>query len=767
MSAVQHSAPGGVSGSPYHDVTVTIPSLHLDGLNPQQKDAVMHDGGPLLVVAGAGSGKTRVLTHRIARLIGDGVHPLEILAITFTNKAAGEMKDRVGRLVGDDLVGISRDDQGQPTKRRWGGMWVQTFHSACARLLRTEAPRLGYAKHFSIYDTSDSGRVVSSVISDIGLDTKKIPVRAALSAISAAKNELIDFETYASRAEDWWTTQVAEVYKGYQAKLHTASAMDFDDLLVKSVEILQLFDDTRERYQRQFQHVLVDEWQDTNHAQYKLVQLLAEQHRNITVVGDSDQSIYAFRGADIRNLLDFENDFPGATTIVLDRNYRSTQTVLDAANAVIANNSQRVAKDLWTEAGAGDRIIRYTAENEHDEAAFVAEEIRKLTAEGTYRGEDCAVFYRTNAQSRVMEEVMLRVGQPYQVIGSTRFYDRKEVKDALAYLTVLVNPGDDVAAGRILNVPRRGIGKKTQEALTGYAATTGTSLIEACRQVGAINGVPTRAVGAVEGFVAFVDRMRTSWIEEELTPRALLEKVLAESGYISELEAERSPEAEARLENLAELEGVAEDLLSLTPDATLPEFLERVQLVNAEDDLTDESARVTLMTLHNAKGLEFPVVFLVGLEEGVFPHSRTLSEPDEIEEERRLAYVGMTRAEKRLYVTSAWARTLFGGSQSNPPSRFLGEIPSELVEDRSTDRGGPSRRALSMAGVKTQYHRRVEADDDDGPEFKAGDWVMHTRFGKGRIVEMAGMPGEEEAVIDFAESGEKRLVLAYAPLIRA
>ncbi len=744
----------------------------LDGLNPQQRDAVLHDGGPLLIVAGAGSGKTRVLTHRIARLIADGVHPYEILSITFTNKAAGEMKDRVGRLVGDDLVGIQRDSDGRPQRRRWGGMWVQTFHSACARLLRDEAPRLGYQRHFSIYDTSDSGRVIAAVVKQMGLDTKKIPVRAAHNEISRAKNELIDFETYATQASTWWETQIAEVYKGYAERLHAASAMDFDDLLVKTVEILQLFDDVLARYRRQFAHVMVDEWQDTNRAQYELVKLLSAEHRNICVVGDSDQSIYAFRGADIRNLLDFETDFPDATRIVLDRNYRSSQNVLDAANAVIANNTQRMAKDLWTDAGAGVPLVRYTAENEHDEAAFVIEEIRRLQTEhGVSRG-DCAVFYRTNAQARVLEEVLIRLGMPYQVIGSTRFYDRKEIKDALAYLTVLVNPGDDIAVARIINVPRRGIGDKSSGALQTHAAKQGISLMEACRQVTVVNGVGTRALGAIEGFVQFMDRLRTAWLEEELTPRQVLSRALDDSGYRAELEADHSPESEARLENLAELEGVADDLESLHASvdgardvtASLPEFLERVQLTNEQDGLTDEGEPVTLMTLHNAKGLEYPVVFLVGLEEGVFPHSRTLSEPDEIEEERRLAYVGMTRAEERLYVTSAWARTLFGGSQSNPPSRFLGEIPTELVEDRSTDRGGPSRRALSMAGVKTQYRRQVVDDEDD--DFKAGDRVLHTRFGKGRIVTMEGSPGEEEAIIDFDVGGTKRLVLAYAPLIR-
>ncbi|MEE8603251.1 DNA helicase PcrA [Euzebya tangerina] len=749
---------------------MTVVSLPLDGLNPQQHEAVVHDDGPLLVVAGAGSGKTRVLTHRIARLIADGVHPYEILAITFTNKAAGEMKDRVGRLVGDDLVGIRRDEAGQPMRTRWGGMWVQTFHSACARLLRAEAPRLGYQKHFSIYDTGDSGRVIRDVIRDLGLDTKKIPIRAAHHEISRAKNELLDFESYAEAASGWWESQVADIYKAYAAKLHAASAMDFDDLLVKTVEIFMLFPDVLERYQRQFAHVLVDEWQDTNRAQYEMVRMLAAEHRNVCVVGDSDQSIYAFRGADIRNLLDFESDFPDATRIVLDRNYRSTQTILDAANAVISHNTQRMAKDLWTDLGAGEQVVRYTAENEHDEAAFVIEEIRRLESEHGISPGDCAIFYRTNAQSRVLEEVLLRLEMNYQVIGSTRFYDRKEVKDALAYLTVLVNPDDDVAVGRILNVPRRGIGDKSAGALAQFAARERVSLLEAARQVGRITSLTSRSQGSIEGFVGLMDRLRTAWIEEELSPREVLARVLDDSGYRAELEADRSPESEGRLENLAELEGVAEDYAALVGEDTpgvglLAEFLERVQLTNEQDALSDTGAPVTLMTLHNAKGLEYPVVFLVGMEEGIFPHSRTLSEPAEIEEERRLCYVGMTRAERRLYLASAWSRTLFGGTQSNPPSRFLGEVPPEMIDDRSADRGGPSRRALATAGVRTQYRRRSEPDEDE--DFKAGDRVLHTRFGEGRILEMTGSPGEEEAVIDFDDLGPKRLVLAYAPLIRA
>jgi DNA helicase II / ATP-dependent DNA helicase PcrA len=761
---------------------VALLTLPLDGLNPQQRDAVLHDGGPLLVVAGAGSGKTRVLTHRIARLIADGAHPYEILAITFTNKAAGEMKDRVGRLVGDDLVGLVRDADGRPQRRRWGGMWVQTFHSACARLLRDEAPRLGYQRHFSIYDAGDSGRVVADVAAQLGLDPKKVPPRAAAHEISRAKNELVDFETYAERATTWWEQQVADVYRAYEARLHAASAMDFDDLLTKAVEVLQLFDDVLARYRRQFAHVLVDEWQDTNRAQYELVRLLAEEHRNICVVGDSDQSIYAFRGADIRNLLDFEQDFPDATRVVLDRNYRSTQTILDAANAVIAHNTQRVAKDLWTDAGAGDPVVRYTAENEHDEAAFVVEEVRRLVRdEGVSLG-DCAVFYRTNAQSRVLEEVLVRLGLRYQIIGSTRFYERREVKDALAYLTLLVNPEDDVALGRVLNVPRRGIGDKTARALVAHAARSRTSLLAACRQAGRVPGLAPRSAGAVEGFVRLLDDLRAEWLDGPLTPRQVLSLILDRTGYRAELEADRSPEAQGRLENLAELEGVADELVDADADAdddpvaALAELLERIQLTSEQDGLTDEGDPLTLMTLHNAKGLEYPVVFLVGMEEGIFPHARTLSEPDEIEEERRLCYVGMTRAERKLHLSSAWTRTLFGGSQSNPPSRFLREVPAHLVDERSADRGGPSRRALSAVGVQSQYRRTAQQrlpgrprddEDDDGPEFRPGDRVLHTRFGAGRIVELTGKPGEEEAVIDFDEVGVKRFVLAYAPLVRA
>jgi DNA helicase II / ATP-dependent DNA helicase PcrA len=1076
----------------------------LAGLNPAQQQAVLHEGGPLLVVAGAGSGKTRVLTHRIAHLIqARGVHPYSVLAITFTNKAADEMKERVGGLVGERLVGLRRREDGTLERRRWGGMWVSTFHAACARLLRTEAPRLGYDASFVIYDAADATRLVDICQRELGIDQKRVTPRGAAAAISGAKNELIDFDTYAMRAETWYERKVAETYRLFQEKLHRASAFDFDDLLVKTVELFQLYDEVLAHYRERFAHVLVDEWQDTNRAQYELVKLLAFEHRNICVVGDADQclpagalirtpdgtrpvedlapgcdvvgtggsaipqrgtvtrvvpgryagplwelrsgpvalratphhlvpvrippmdaryvvhlmhrgergyrigvtkgarppmkshpseagyadlgqgdslwvlrvcdsaveaayweafyaaqyglptacfprlgrrpsldddwlarlysnldtvtrakslmedlclhpefphhraangscetvtllmfgdtrpadvahhrvqwsssradvaarlreagfrvrdngrgghrwetsrkqyaealaivrrmeeagglavrrrmliggrhyelqpiahvhpgmevlverdgrlvdvsveqvtqvdydgpvydlevdrlhsyvadgvvvhnSIYRFRGADIRNILHFERDFPDATRVTLDRNYRSTQTILDAANEVIAHNAQRLPKDLWTDVGAGPPLVRYTAENEHDEAAFVAEEVDRLTGVEGRRPGDCAVFYRTNAQSRVLEEVLVRVGMPYQVVGGTRFYERREIKDVLAYLRLLSNPADDVSAKRVLNVPRRGIGAKTEEGLDLFAGREGVAFMEACRRVEENHVLSARAVGAVQGFVRLIDRLRTAIIEEQLGLRRTVELVMEQTGYLAELQAERTVDAMGRVENLQELAGVAQDLADLEPDATLREFLERVALVSEQDDLADDDGRVTLMTLHNAKGLEFPVVFIVGMEDGVFPHLRSMGNPDELEEERRLCYVGMTRAQERLYLSCAWHRTLFGGTHANPPSRFLKEVPAQLVDERSADRGGPSRRAAA----------RLE---QGGAEFVPGDRVLHPTFGPGKLLELSGALGNEEALIRFDEYGTKRLLLAYAPLIRA
>jgi len=760
----------------------------LEGLNPEQQAAVAHGDGPLLIVAGAGSGKTRVLTHRIAHLIRDrGISPYALLAITFTNKAAGEMKERVGGLVGERLVGISRGDDGRIQRRRWGGMWVSTFHASCARILRAEAERLGYKRSFTIYDTADAVNAVKAAMSDADVAEQRgrVTARGIAAAISAAKNDLVDFESYAAGAQGPYERQVGAVYRAYQQRLHRASAFDFDDLLVKTVELFQLFDDVLERYRRQFAHVLVDEWQDTNRTQYELVKLLADEHRNLCVVGDSDQSIYKFRGADIRNILDFERDFPDATRITLAQNYRSTQHILDAANAVIAHNTQRIPKDLWTVNGDGAKVVRYLAENEQDEAAFVVEEVGRLEDSEGLKPGDCAVFYRTNAMSRVLEEVLIRLGMPYRIVGGTRFYERREVKDVMAYLRLLVNPTDDVSATRVLNVPRRGIGQKSQDALNLFAGSTGVAFLEACRRVDEVPGLGPRAVGAVREFVALLDGL-TSWIESDGPGlHAIVEAVWERTGYLAELEAERTVEALARVENVRELATVADDFADLQPDATLEEFLERVALVSESDDLAGgeggdegaaggrgsrgDSGRLTMMTMHNAKGLEYPVVFVVGMEDSVFPHRRALGDPDELEEERRLAYVAMTRARQRLYLTSAWSRSLFGATNANPPSRFLKEVPSELVEDRSSERGGPSRRGLAKVGVRSQYGRRGrydrvdDVDDlDDGGDLTAGDRIRHPTFGPGRIVEIDG----DEAVIRFDESGTKTLVLAYAPLVR-
>ena len=727
----------------------------IEGLNPAQREAVLHAGGPLLVVAGAGSGKTRVLTHRIAHLIRDrAVNPYAILAITFTNKAAGEMQQRVAALVGERVVGLVRGPDGKARPRRWGGMWVSTFHAACARLLRTEIERLGYDPAFTIYDTDDSRHLLAQCIDELGMDPKRIAPRAAAAMISRAKNELIDFETYAGQAQDWFAQQVAEVYRLYQDRLQRASAVDFDDLLVKTVEILQIFDDVLARYQAQFTHVLVDEWQDTNHAQYALVQMLASEHRNLMVVGDADQSIYAFRGADIRNILDFERDFPDATRITLERNYRSTQTILDAANAVIAHNTQRLDKHLWTDVGQGAPVVRYTADNAHDEAAFVAEEVDRLVDEHGYRPGDCAVFYRTNAQSRVLEEILIRTGTPYQVIGGTRFYERREIKDLLAYLQLLVNPADDVAARRVLNTPRRGIGSKSEQVLADVALRERSTFLDACHRAEEHPQLGPRAVSRIGEFVAVIDELAKEAQDAELPQ--LVESAWTKTGYLEELEAQRTVEAQGRIENIRELQSVAEDFVALQPDATLAEFLERIALVSEADALEDDNgepqSRLVLMTMHNAKGLEYRVVFVIGMEDSVFPHHRALSDPDELEEERRLCYVAFTRARERLYVTSAWSRTLYGATNANPPSRFLREIPDSLIEVRR-DQGGPSRRV-------------VAGETDDGEEFVVGMRVLHARFGPGRILEMSGTPGSQEALIRFDESGTKRLLLTYAPLVR-
>ena len=722
-----------------------------DGLNPAQREGVAATDGPVLVVAGAGSGKTRVLTYRVAHLIRDlGVSPHSILAITFTNKAADEMKERVSNLVG----GVAES------------MWVSTFHSACVRILRREAHRLGYKSAFSIYDAADSLRLITMCVSDLDLDPKRFPPRSIRGTISNAKNEMIDYETYRSQDSGFYHEQVADVYRLYQQRLLEASAMDFDDLLMITVELLGAFPEVLEQYQRRFQYVLVDEYQDTNHAQYMLVKLLSDSHRNLCVVGDQDQSIYKFRGADIRNILEFEKDYPDARIVVLDRNYRSTEIILEAANAVIDNNLHRKPKRLWTDLGRGELITRYEAQDEHDEAAFVADQIELLDDQGYHR-QDMAIFYRTNAQSRVLEEVFVRYGIPYNVVGGVKFYERREVRDALAYLRLLANRTDEVAVKRVINVPKRGIGQSTIAHIDRYSQDGRISFYDALTRIDDIGMVAARSAIRVKEFVGLVDRLEEAAADG---PRAAIDAVLAETGYVAELEAERSVEALGRVENLRELASVAEEFEesmdgSITDDGPwatliglrkLELFLETVSLVTDIDELDDKAEAVTLMTLHTAKGLEYPVIFIVGMEDGVFPHSRSLGDPDELEEERRLCYVGLTRAEEKLYLTHAWQRMLFGSSSFNAPSRFLGEIPDSLVTM------APKRTRKSQESLSTSPGSTVSAD-----EIGVGDRIVHGKWGTGVVEEITGTGDRAEAWVVFDESGRKRLLLAWAPLQKA
>jgi DNA helicase II / ATP-dependent DNA helicase PcrA len=745
----------------------------LDGLNPVQAEAVLHDEGPLLIVAGAGSGKTRVLTHRIAHLIRDrGVSPFEILAITFTNKAADEMKHRIGALVG-------------PVAEK---MWISTFHSACVRILRRDVERLGYPRSFTIYDQADAVRLTGYVIRDLGLDPKRFPPRQVHAMISAAKNEHVDADAFEARAQVLFERKVAQIYKEYQARLLRAGAMDFDDLLGVTVTLLQRHPDVLEHYQRRFRHVLVDEYQDTNPVQNELVVLLTRDHRNVCVVGDQDQSVYKFRGADIRNIVEFESSFPDATVIVLEQNYRSSQTILTAANAVIANNLGRKPKELWSDRGDGTPIVRFHGEDEVDEAQWVAREIGRLHDQGDLRWSDIAVFYRTNAQSRVLEEHLTRVGIPYKVIGGTRFYDRKEVKDALAYLKAAVNPVDEVSVKRVLNTPKRGVGDSSIGKLDAHASAHGYSFIDALRRADDA-GVGGKAAKGIAAFLDLLEGVEDLVADDK--PASLLQALLERSGYLAELEAERSIESEGRLENLAELVGSAQEA------TTVEQFLEQTALVADVDELDGDASQVVLMTLHSAKGLEFPVVFLIGLEDGVFPHLRSLGEPDELEEERRLAYVGITRAQDRLYLSHAWSRTLYGGTQYNPPSRFLDEIPSDLVEAieaRRASRGGRTygaggwrrgdgdsgggsgssgRGSSGSFGVSSSRDRMVERalrpagptpSGADALGLKVGDDVRHGTFGEGVILHMEGSGDKTEAVIRFRDAGEKRLLLSWAPV---
>jgi len=759
----------------------------LEGLNPQQREAVVHEGTPLLIVAGAGSGKTRVLTHRIAYLLAKRhVNPGQILAITFTNKAAAEMRERVESLVG-------------PRAR---AMWVSTFHSACVRILRKEATRVGLKSSFSIYDAADSQRLMAMVMRDLDLDPKRYPPRSFSHQISNLKNELVDEEEFSSRAnaEDANPADsvLAQAYTMYQRRLREANAMDFDDLIMTTVNILQAFPDVSEYYRRRFRHVLVDEYQDTNHAQYVLVRELSApveigpgEHPvapgELVVVGDADQSIYAFRGATIRNIVEFEEDYPQARTILLEQNYRSTNTVLEAANAVIAKNTERRPKRLWTDAGAGDKVVGYVADSEHDEAAFVARRIDELADKHGVRPGDVAVFYRTNAMSRALEEVLVRVGLPYKIVGGTRFYERREVKDALAYLRVIANPADTVNLRRIINVPKRGIGDRAQACITMLAERDRISFIQALAMADDAPGIATRSVKSIQGFTSLLESLREVR-DNGAGVGDLLEAVLHQSGYIDELRASRDPQDETRLDNLAELVGVAREFdeqaaLEGGSDgpSVLDDFLERVSLVADADEVPDEAVAdgvaapaedqgtVTLMTLHTAKGLEFPVVFLVGLEDGTFPHARSLADSTELEEERRLAYVGITRARERLHLSRAAVRSAWGQPQYNPPSRFLGEIPESLIEWEREDasvRGASgihTRKAPAIAtlaarpGVRTPGSRPI-------PSLSPGDRVNHDSFGLGKVVRVEGEGDRTMAHVDFGGDSVKRLLLRYAPL---
>lgn len=740
----------------------------LAGLNPAQYDAVLHDGGPLLVVAGAGSGKTRVLTHRIAHLIEGGLSPFEILAITFTNKAAGEMKHRVGGLVG-------------PVAEK---MWVSTFHSACVRILRRDVERLGFPGRFSIYDQADAVRLVGYVIRDLNLDPKRFPPRSVHGTISMAKNENVGPSQFTEQAEQIFQRKVGEVYVEYQKRLLQAGAMDFDDLLMRTAQLFREHPDVLASWRHRFGHVLVDEYQDTNPVQNDLVLQLAEEHRQVTVVGDSDQSVYAFRGADIRNILEFEEAFPDATVVVLEQNYRSTQSILDAANAVIARNVGRKPKELWTDKGSGDKIVRYHADDESDEAQFVANELAKLHDHDHMRWGDMAVFYRTNSMSRVIEEFLVRVGIPYKVVGGTRFYDRREIKDALAYLRAIVNPTDEVSVKRIINTPKRGVGDSSIGKLDAWASANGESFDQAVLRFDEA-GVGGRAATGIEKFLVMTAEIRKLQAE----PATIIEEALERSGYLAELQNERSVEAEGRLENLSELVGMAREY------ETVDDFLEQVSLVSDTDDIDEEESTVTLMTLHAAKGLEFPVVFLVGMEDGVFPHVRALGDPSELEEERRLAYVGITRAMQKLHLTSAWSRMMHGQTQYNPPSRFLDEIPSELINEiggtrmlRSRrDRSGGGRTYGGGGGSEIPTGRTFggggrDSHSDDVVEsalaaantpvpsgaesigLKVGDDVRHSQWGEGVIVEIDGVGDKAEASVHFPSVGPKRLLLSWAPL---
>lgn len=728
---------------------VSMNSL-LTGLNKEQQQAVQHTEGPLLILAGAGSGKTKVLTVRIAHLLAQGVNPYEILAITFTNKAAKEMKSRVEGLVGDVANRI----------------WLSTFHSFCAKFLRFEIDSfLGYNSNFTIYDTSDSQAVIKATLKALNLDDKYYPVGAMIAAISDAKNKLLFASDFRKQARDFYQQKVADVYEYYERELRKNNALDFDDLLLVAVKLLQSNATVLDKYSHRFRYVMIDEYQDTNHAQYLLAKLLASHWKNIAVVGDADQSIYAWRGADIQNILDFEKDYPNCTSIKLEQNYRSTKIILDAANAVIDNNEGRPEKNLWTDKIEGAKIQHFTAQSEHEEAAFIGDTIAKKHDIHDVPYGDMAILYRTNAQSRVLEEALIKRALPYTMVGGTKFYDRKEIKDVLAYLRVLYNPFDDLSLLRIINVPKRSIGATTVAKLQDYAREKGTSLFMTLTQLHLIDSIKGKTKEKLEEFGILIFTLVSEM--EDKTVLDILESILDRTGYLAQLEESTDPQDQARAENIGELLSVAKDFQDTNPSGTVEDFLEQVALVNDVDSFEQEEAKVTLMTLHAAKGLEFPIVFLCGLEEGLFPHSRTLMNPEEIEEERRLAYVGITRAEKELYISNATTRTVFGRTSSYLPSRFIDEIPEELVDGLRAKRKVPDdikRHVPQHMSVTSRPVTKPIVRNEVIADWKVGDTAIHSKWGNGKVINVTGEGAGMKLTIEFPTQGVRVVMAKFAPV---
>ena len=722
----------------------------LTGLNKEQQQAVQHTEGPLLILAGAGSGKTKVLTVRVAYLLAQGVNPYEILAITFTNKAAKEMKSRVEGLVGDVANRI----------------WLSTFHSFCAKFLRFEIDSfLGYNSNFTIYDTSDSQAVIKAALKALNLDDKYYPVGAMIAAISDAKNQLLFASDFRKQARDFYQQKVADVYEYYERELRKNNALDFDDLLLVAVKLLQSNAAVLDKYSHRFRYVMIDEYQDTNHAQYLLAKLLASHWKNIAVVGDADQSIYAWRGADIQNILDFEKDYPNCTSIKLEQNYRSTKIILDAANAVIDNNEGRPEKNLWTDKTEGAKIQHFTAQSEHEEAAFIGDTIAKKHDIHDVPYGDMAILYRTNAQSRVLEEALIKRALPYTMVGGTKFYDRKEIKDVLAYLRVLYNPFDDLSLLRIINVPKRSIGATTVAKLQDYAREKGTSLFMTLTQLHLIDSIKGKTKEKLEEFGILIFTLVSEM--EDKTVLDILESILDRTGYLAQLEESTDPQDQARAENIGELLSVAKDFQDTNPSGTVEDFLEQVALVNDVDSFEQEEAKVTLMTLHAAKGLEFPIVFLCGLEEGLFPHSRTLMNPEEIEEERRLAYVGITRAEKELYISNATTRTVFGRTSSYLPSRFIDEIPEELVDGLRAKRKVPDdikRHVPQHMSVTSRPVTKPIVRNEVIADWKVGDTAIHSKWGNGKVINVTGEGAGMKLTIEFPTQGVRVVMAKFAPV---